>query len=176
MLFIIDGYNLLFHEDWHAAGNTLEGQRDHLLKELARYRTRHANTKIVVVFDGRMRIGPGEQMSCVHGIEVIYATDEGRADEMVVHLSRQCPGSRVVTADRKVAQKARASQAIVINPSDFLRDWRRSARHDSNDEKNSPPKSDGEIQEWLDYFGLDAEVPIPPAPQPPKRGTQRGKH
>jgi predicted RNA-binding protein with PIN domain len=175
MLLIIDGYNLLFHEDWHTLGSSLEEQREHLIKELAQYRKRHANVKIIVVFDGRLWVGPYDRLIPASGIEVIYATAEGRADETVVALSHQCSGARVVTADRKVAQQARANQAVVINPTDFLREWRHSANRLADEEKTPPPHSADEIKDWLHYFGLEAEIPIPPSPQPRHKRGKRGK-
>ena len=171
MLMIVDGYNLMFHENWRAVGSTLEAQREHLLRELGRYRASRNPLKMIVVFDGRLGIGPYDQTIHTRGVDIVYSTSPGKADETIVELAHQCSGARVVTADRKLGQRVKAAQAVVILPSDFLKEWRSNSPTSGNmDDKQTPapPQSQTEVQEWLNFFGLASEIAIPPDPDRPK--------
>lgn len=72
---------------------------------------------ITVVLEGRARAGADEDE--VDGVEVVHAPGEG--DDTVVALAEAHPEVVVVTADRELAERARAAGAEVVGP-DWLLD------------------------------------------------------
>lgn len=161
-MLIIDGYNLLFHSYWEAQGDSLEDQRRHLISQLGKYKRRFRPKKLIVVFDGRSYLGPYNRPMYQEGIEVIYATSPGRADEEIISLSREFCRATVVTADRKLSNKVKKNQSIVISPENFIRQWKKSSDSQQEMEDKSPERNvNNEIEYWLDAFKLQEEIEIP---------------
>jgi hypothetical protein len=67
---------------------------------------------VVVVLEGRAREGGSERES--DGVRVVHAPGEG--DDRVVDLAGDHPGAVVITADRALAEQARATGAEVRGP------------------------------------------------------------
>lgn len=71
---------------------------------------------IIIVLEGQARAGAGE--STVAGVTVVHAPGEG--DDTIADLAAANPGATVVTADRALAERARAVQGRVVGPSWLL--------------------------------------------------------
>lgn len=177
MLLIIDGYNLLFHEDCDIKGGTLEAQRDHLVYKLSQYQHRHREARIIVIFDGRVLGSGGTGVPSSRGIEIMYAQAEGGADDAIVALVRRLGGATVVTSDRKLAQRVKSFQTVIISSADFLKEMYHAAgeKPASEDDKPGlrPPQSEQEVQEWLQIFGLKPEIELPPPGKEDRRNLPK---
>jgi hypothetical protein len=71
---------------------------------------------VSLVLEGRARAGADE--SDVDGVEVVHAPGEG--DDTIVAIAEAHRGAVVVTADRGLADRVRASDAEVVRPSWLL--------------------------------------------------------
>lgn len=171
-MLIIDGYNLMFHPAWDPEGNTLEEQRRHLIARLGEYRHLFALKKLAAVFDARSWSGPYNSFLYQHGgIYVIYSSLPGGADEKIILMCQGHSRTTVVTADRKLANRVKKRHAAVIPPDEFIRDWERQEALGRKEKEKIelPSQSQTDVEEWLDAFGLEAEIEIPPQKPPPKR-------
>ena len=122
-VWLVDGYNVLCtglmgghdRSDWWS-----EARREELLALLARFEAfdglDEPDAEIWVVFDGaREPSGTGEREGPVR---VVFAPS---ADEWLVEQVRAHAEVAVVTADRKLAGRARHRGARVVSPREFLR-------------------------------------------------------
>ena len=119
-VWLVDGYNVLCagllggqdRSDWWSGA-----RREELLALLARFDgLEEADTEIWVVFDGpRDPSGPGERQ------ERVRAVFAPSADEWLLEQVRAHAEVAVVTADRKLAGRARHRGARVVSPREFLR-------------------------------------------------------
>ncbi len=125
-VWLVDGYNVLCaallgghdRSDWWS-----EARREELLALLARFEgfegsdgSDEANAEIWVVFDGaREPSGAGKHEGRVRAV---FAPS---ADEWLVEQVRAHAEVAVVTADRKLAGRARHRGARVVSPREFLR-------------------------------------------------------
>lgn len=71
---------------------------------------------VTIVLEGRARSGVEE--SDVAGVAVVHAPGEG--DDTIAAIAAAHPGSRVVTADRGLADRVRAVDATVVGPTWLL--------------------------------------------------------
>ena len=117
LLWLVDGYNVLCagllggHD---RSGWWSEARREELLALLARFD--EADAEIWVVFDGpREPSSPGDIQ------ERVRAVFAPSADEWLVEQVRAHAEVAVVTADRKLAGRARHRGARVVSPREFLR-------------------------------------------------------
>lgn len=118
-VWLVDGFNALhvavLRGRERSAWWTREG-REQVLSRVRAFDDPAA--EIWVVFDGRH---PGEEVAEAHGPgpRVTFAPS---ADEWVIQRVREAAagGVAVVTADRRLAARARARGARVVSPQDFL--------------------------------------------------------
>ena len=166
MLYLIDGYNLLF-----AMGVLLPRRTGPHLLEKARQRLlgllrgAGGDGTITVIFDAK-HPPPGAPAEWdQEGIHVAFAVKEGEADELIEELIRRAsvPGRlTVVSDDRRIRQAARRRHCVVQGCGDFL-DWLDRQHHP----RPAPPPSPGgkpqrvsgeETRRWLREFAdLEAE-------------------
>lgn len=72
---------------------------------------------VTVVLEGQSRAGADEAVG--DGVEVVHASGEG--DDTIAAVARSCTRpARVVTADRGLAERVRATDAEVVGPSWLL--------------------------------------------------------
>ncbi len=71
---------------------------------------------VTLVLEGRARAGADE--SDVDGVEVVHAPGDG--DDAIAAIAKAHRGVVVVTADRRLADRVRASNAEVVGPSWLL--------------------------------------------------------
>ncbi len=70
---------------------------------------------VTVVFDAERPLGESETVSSAH-IAVVYAPS---ADDWIVESCRRKPGANVVSADRALGDRVRATGGRVYKPWDF---------------------------------------------------------
>lgn len=71
---------------------------------------------VTIVLEGRARAGADE--AGVHGVEVVHAPGEG--DDTIAAIAEANREVVVVTADRELAERVRATNAEVVGPSWLL--------------------------------------------------------
>ena len=160
MILIIDGYNVLFDLHCNLGGLTLEEKRNKLIKKTALYKTYNKIKRVIIVFDGKFN----ENIIFVDkkyykGLEIIYAVEEGKADERIVNLSYELNDVCVVTKDRNLIRRVKQRNATIIQPRVFLNDLRNLNPKEHCEDKPKTFKIDTE--KWLEIFQIDREINIP---------------
>jgi len=183
MLYLIDGYNLLFS----GAGRTprdpkdLEAAREELARLLARF---HAGRRgrSVVVFDCRKPFFlfglPRRQRR--GDVELRFAGEDATADDVLCDLIREArdtQGTTVVTSDREILDAARARDIRTTGSRAFWTELTGEARGTAEERprggaaprrgggttpEDLPPEhpgkrsgiSDGEVDYWMREFGI----------------------
>jgi predicted RNA-binding protein with PIN domain len=168
MLYLIDGYNLLY-----AMGVLLPKRTGPLVLEYARRRLlsllgeRHGAEAgaVTVVFDAR-KAPPGAPAEMDYeGIHVAFAVDQEEADDLIEQLIRRARAPRqltVVSDDHRIQHAARRRQCVVLGCGEYM-DWLARKRQPSREEPRQtqphpsrPPEgrlSPDEVRLWLETFG-----------------------
>ena len=113
--------------------------------------------RLNVVFDG----APDPQFpdgSSYRGVRIFYARLGSDADSRVVEMveaERNKKSLVVVTSDRKLTSRVRASGARVMRSGEFRRMLDEIAENATDQEADTPKIKDDEIIEWLRYFGVE---------------------
>ena len=169
MLYLIDGYNLLF-----AMGVLLPGHGGPALPEKARQRLldllagAHAEqaASVTVVFDAKHAPRGAAAEFDYQGIHVVFAVHEDEADDLIEKLIRRAATPRkltVVSNDHRIQQAARRRQCIVQSCGEYM-DWlyglRRPPVAGRAEEGGKPAGvSRDEAQRWLREFADLADDP-----------------
>jgi predicted RNA-binding protein with PIN domain len=163
MLYLIDGYNLLY-----AMGVLLPKRTGPLVLEYARRRLlsllgeRHGPQAraVTVVFDAR-KAPPGAAAEMDYeGIHVAFAVNQEEADDLIEQLIRRASVPRqltVVSDDHRIQHAARRRQCVVLGCGEYM-DWlaqnrqprREAPRTQGRANKPLPPE---EVRLWLETFG-----------------------
>jgi predicted RNA-binding protein with PIN domain len=153
-VYVIDGNNVIGGRvGWH---RDKPGSRRLLLHDLARL-ARVKKLRLNVVFDG----APDPQFpdgSSYRGVRIFYARPGSDADSRVVEMveaERNKKSLVVVTSDRKLTSRVRASGARVLRSGEFRRMLDEIAENTSDQEADMPKIKDDEMSEWLRYFGVE---------------------
>jgi predicted RNA-binding protein with PIN domain len=153
-VYVIDGNNVIGGRvGWH---RDKPGSRRLLLHDLARL-TRVKKLRLNVVFDG----APDPQFpdgSSYRGVRIFYARLGSDADSRIVEIveaERNKKSLVVVTSDRKLTSRVRASGARVMRSGEFRRMLDEIAQNATDQEADSPKIKDDEMSEWLRYFGVE---------------------
>jgi predicted RNA-binding protein with PIN domain len=153
-VYVIDGNNVIGGRvGWH---RDKPGSRRLLLHDLARL-ARAKKLRLNVVFDG----APDPQFpdgSSYRGVRIFYARLGSDADSRVVEMveaERNKKSLVVVTSDRKLTSRVRASGARVMRSGEFRRMLDEIAENTSDQEADMPKIKDDEMSEWLRYFGVE---------------------
>ena len=153
-MYVIDGNNVIGGRvGWH---RDKPGSRRLLLHDLARL-ARVKKLRLNVVFDG----APDPQFpdgSSYRGVRIFYARLGSDADSRVVEMveaERNKKSLVVVTSDRKLTSRVRASGARVMRSGEFRRMLDEIAENATDQEADTPKIKDDEISEWLRYFGVE---------------------
>jgi predicted RNA-binding protein with PIN domain len=113
--------------------------------------------RLNVVFDG----APDPQFpdgSSYRGVRIFYARLGSDADSRVVEMveaERNKKSLVVVTSDRKLTSRVRASGARVLRSGEFRRMLDEIAENATDQEADTPKIKDDEMSEWLRYFGVE---------------------
>jgi predicted RNA-binding protein with PIN domain len=153
-VYVIDGNNVIGGRvGWH---RDKPGSRRLLLHDLARL-ARVKKLRLNVVFDG----APDPQFpdgSSYRGVRIFYARLGSDADSRVVEIveaERNKKSLVVVTSDRKLTSRVRASGARVMRSGEFRRMLDEIAENATDQEADMPKIKDDEMSEWLRYFGVE---------------------
>jgi predicted RNA-binding protein with PIN domain len=153
-VYVIDGNNVIGGRvGWH---RDKPGSRRLLLHDLARL-ARVKKLRLNVVFDG----APDPQFpdgSSYRGVRIFYARLGSDADSRVVEMveaERNKKSLVVVTSDRKLTSRVRASGARVMRSGEFRRMLDEIAENATDHEADTPKIKDDEMNEWLRYFGVE---------------------
>ena len=153
-MYVIDGNNVIGGRvGWH---RDKPGSRRLLLHDLARL-ARAKKLRLNVVFDG----APDPQFpdgSSYRGVRIFYARLGSDADSRVVEMveaERNKKSLVVVTSDRKLTSRVRASGARVMRSGEFRRMLDEIAENATDQEADTPKIKDDEMSEWLRYFGVE---------------------
>ena len=153
-MYIIDGNNVIGGRvGWH---RDKPGSRRLLLHDLARL-ARAKKLRLNVVFDG----APDPQFpdgSSYRGVRIFYARLGSNADSRIVEMveaERNKKSLVVVTSDRKLTSRVRASGARVMRSGEFRRMLDEIAENATDQEADMPKIKDDEMSEWLRYFGVE---------------------
>lgn len=113
--------------------------------------------RLNVVFDG----APDPQFpdgSSYRGVRIFYARVGSDADSRIVEMveaERNKKSLVVVTSDRKLTSRVRASGARVMRSGEFRRMLDEIAENATDQEADTPKIKDDEMSEWLRYFGVE---------------------
>lgn len=153
-MYLIDGNNVMGQQvGWH---RDKPAARRQLLEDLSRL-ARARQTRLTVVFDGR----PDDRFpdgSSYRSVRIHYAVPGSDADARIVELVEATSNKRnltVVTSDRKLTDRVRVCGVRVIKAGVFRRFMEEA--QESGHLTTPPSLADGEMENWLRYFGVSAE-------------------
>ena len=120
MLYLLDGYNLLFAliDSQHP----LAAQRQQIIRFLQKLFA-HYKMDGLLVFDGRVRRGEESGRSYASPLEVIYTPEGQSADEYIIERIGSSKGASqmtVVTNDRGLIAHARSFRVQTMNVAPFI--------------------------------------------------------
>jgi predicted RNA-binding protein with PIN domain len=154
MSYLVDGNNVMAQRvGWHRDKGKA---RRALMDELARF-ARARGVRVEVVFDGAPEKHFPDGAS-YRGIRILYAARGSNADERIkrmVEESRERRTLLVITSDRALADYVRRCGARVIRSGEFRKQLKESAL--ASEEPALEPSADGELDEWMRYFGVAPE-------------------
>ena len=139
---------------WH---RDKAGARRGLMEELARF-ARARRVSVSVVFDG----APEEFFadgSSYKGVRVFYSERGSDADERIKQMVEGTRGRRtllVVTSDRRLADYVRRCGAQVVRSGEFRKRMEEAAAGGGGADEGEPT-AEGELGEWMRYFGVAPE-------------------
>jgi hypothetical protein len=158
-MILIDGHNLL----WAVQGmaDSPKGISDvGLCRFVGRYLLRIKEVG-ELIFDGP---GPRDKTDFdnLEGIEVLFAGLGRDADTMIEAKIAANTGPRnlvIVSSDNRLRRAARARRAESVKSEDFwervVRELERGSRWANEPDGKRLGLSDGETEQWLDFFGME---------------------
>lgn len=138
MLYLIDGYNLLFRKI--RAGEDLSLQRQHLIHEIYQ-KSAAVGLMVTIVFDAHYQ-PEEESRSHFKSLEIRFSGHGETADQLIlkeVKRSTQPSHITVVTSDKKLALHARSRLAKTETIEEFMESLNR--RYRKKQANKSPPLS-----------------------------------
>jgi predicted RNA-binding protein with PIN domain len=154
MSYLVDGNNVMAQRvGWHRDKG---GARRALMDDLARFALGR-RVSVAVVFDGAPEQHFADGAS-YKGIRIFYAERGSNADERIKQLVEGARERRtliVITSDRALADYVRRCGAQVIRSGEFRRKMEETADIPTQD--MDEPSVNGELNEWMRYFGVEAE-------------------
>jgi len=168
MLYLIDGYNLLYAMTLvkkRMAPDGLEKARQNLLGVLhGSFGTESAN--VTVVFDAAHAPPGAPPEADYHGIRVRFAIGMATADEFIELLIRKASAPRhltVVSDDHRIKDAARRKHCVVMGCDAFLQELERRRKPPAAPLGEPTAKPTGvsreETQHWLKEFADLADDP-----------------
>jgi predicted RNA-binding protein with PIN domain len=168
MLYLIDGYNLLYALgvlNKRMGPDGLEKARQNLLG-LLHGSFGAASAHVTVVFDAAHPPPGAPAATDYHGIQVRFAIGMAAADDLIELLIRKASAPRhltVVSDDHRLQKAARRRRCVVLNCGDFLQELERRRQAHRSAAPEPPAKPTGvsreETQHWLEEFADLADDP-----------------
>lgn len=152
MKYLIDGHNLIGRLPDLSLADPHDEAR--LIRLLARWRWRHNNPPVTVVFDPGDFAVHGERRRKQSGITVRYAPYTSDADAVLMRLierSRQPAQLTVVSSDREIRSAARRQGARTISAGAFAGELTAPPAPEE-EPMEEPPLSPEEVEAWLRLF------------------------
>jgi len=153
-MYLIDGNNVIGGRvGWH---RDKPGSRRRLVEDLARL-ARIKKLRISVVFDG----APDPQFpdgSSYRSVRIFYSHQGSDADARIIEMveaERNKNNLLVVTSDRQLTSRIRATGVRVMRSGDFRRMLDEAATDAPDQATDLPEIKDDEMNEWLKYFGVE---------------------
>jgi predicted RNA-binding protein with PIN domain len=165
MLFLIDGYNLLYDEGLLLRGRTgplvLERARLRLL-DLLHQKLGPKAADVTVVFDAKHAPPGAAAAQTYQGIRVLFAPADGEADDLIEDLIRRAAAPEkltVVSNDHRIHQAAKRRKCAVQRCGDYLTWLDTQAKPPRPTAQPRPEREGGDAADWLREFGdLDADL------------------
>ncbi len=171
---IIDTYNVL-HSGLPEAPDEPGADILHLAERIATSRFR-AETQVMLVCDGVPPAGvsfPASHRNC----RILFAGAGREADALIEDLIRENSAPArllVVSSDRRILKAAKKRRARTLTSPEFLFQLAAPAGPERATPADAGPAAhkgrelkDGEVRQWIDYFGADAaSVDAPPSSDP----------
>jgi predicted RNA-binding protein with PIN domain len=155
MSYLVDGNNVMAQRvGWH---RDKPKARRGLMNELALF-AQERRVRVAVVFDGAPEKHFADGAS-YKGVQVFYAERGSNADERIkqmVERSRERRTLVVVTSDRALADYVRRCGARVVRSGEFRKKMEE-AIADTSHQNADEPSANGELNEWMRYFGVEAD-------------------
>lgn len=152
MPYLIDGHNLI----GQLPDIDLDDPNDEalLVQKLAGFVAR-TRQKCVVVFDHG--IPGGKSRMSTKGVEVLFASHPGDADQMIIKRIEKLKNPKawtVVSSDHQVQNKAKLRNVGVIKSNEFAKRLKRQkpAPKPGLDEAHDIHLSEEELEEWMQIF------------------------
>ncbi|MDT5122774.1 MAG: uncharacterized protein QOC96_2256 [Acidobacteriota bacterium] len=156
MSYLVDGNNVMAQRvGWH---RDKPKARRGLMDELARF-AQGKRVRVAVVFDGAPEQHFADGASYKGVVRVFYAERGSNADERIKQMVEQSRERRtlvVVTSDRALADYVRRCGARVIRSGEFRKKMEEAAA-DTVHQNADASSVNGELNEWMRYFGAEAE-------------------
>ncbi len=165
MEYWIDGYNLILRNRWQEQEGSLERAREVLLRRL-----QSLKAEVTVYFDASKMPPPPGLVQAREGPVVTVFVREGTADDRMANdLRARGRGKQVtvVTDDRELRLRVRQLKAKTLGVARFIERLEKSVspassprrRARSSSERTSLPQhlSKKEVNEWLDFMGVDED-------------------
>jgi len=156
MSYLVDGNNVMAQRvGWH---RDKPKARRRLMDELARF-AEAKRVRVAVVFDGAPEQHFADGASYKGSVRVFYAARGSNADERIkqlVEASRERRTLIVVTSDRALSDYARRCGAQILRSGEFRKRMEEAAANASTQVADEPSVN-GELNEWLRYFGAEEE-------------------
>jgi hypothetical protein len=152
MRYLIDGHNLIGRLPDLSLADPYDEMK--LVQLLARWRWRHGNPPVTVVFDPGEFPVHGAQRQRQSGIMVRYAPFNSSADAVLKRLietSRQPAQMMVVSSDREIQSAARWAGARAMPAEEFASELTAPATP-QEDSSRDEPLSPEEVETWLRLF------------------------
>ena len=153
-MYLIDGNNVIGGRvGWH---RDKPGSRRRLVEDLARL-ARKKKLRLSVVFDG----APDPQFpdgSSYRSVRIFYSHQGSNADARIIEMveaERNKNNLLVVTSDRQLTSRIRATGVRVMRSGDFRRMLDEAATDAPDQATDLPEIKDDEMNEWLKYFGVE---------------------
>ncbi len=165
MLYLIDGYNLLYAMDVlrkRMGPDGLEKARQNLLGIVHGFFGEESD-RVTIVFDA-VKPPPGVPPEMTyHGLHVRFAIGLAAADDLIEELIRKASAPRnltVVSDDHRIRDAARRRRCVVQACGDFLQMLQRRRKPLPPEQPGKPAgTSRQETQHWLDEFADLADDP-----------------
>jgi len=149
--YFIDGYNLLFYFAWNYEGENLKERRQELIDELDAWAS-YLHIQMTVVFDAAFQ---EDALRRAHKetLEIIFTGYGESADDVLVDLIAQASRREkiiLVTCDRSLARRAKASPIEVEDVVTFLRQIKARLRKKKlkMSQKEAPLENPHEKKSW----------------------------
>jgi uncharacterized protein len=145
MLFLVDGYNLLFQTAFLSQKKSFEEARYALITELDSF-AHDQGLHLTLVFDAGFQT---EEMKRSHfgALEIIFTSRGQTADDYLVdEVARLQTRLTVVTSDKRLAARLRAPHVTILGVLDFLQKLRKKSRKKMQPQKIVATKKEPETK------------------------------